>query len=79
MIENLSHIESRNGPPKRQKLRGMIYMHGYDSLSGFTKEAGMAPSVLSRVLSGWHFPGISLQTRLARTLGMNLRDLRKLL
>ena len=63
----------------RNKLRGRLICEGYTSMSIAANLAGLAPSTLYGYTSGWKTPGRQGQKRLAKLLGISLRELRELL
>jgi hypothetical protein len=63
----------------RTRLRGKLLLEGFDNMSSAANLAGLAPSTLYGYTSGWKTPGRDGQKRLAKVLGISLRELRELL
>lgn len=65
--------------PARFELKARVVAAGYRTYREFAEKLEIDPTRLSRVLNGHEFPSRAVQRRLARELGITLRELRALL
>ncbi|MBW1692179.1 MAG: helix-turn-helix transcriptional regulator [Deltaproteobacteria bacterium] len=66
-------------PQFRYSLKARIIETGHKSLTDFSKATGINLPIISSIVSGWQFPGPNYQKRMARCLGITLRELKELL
>jgi transcriptional regulator with XRE-family HTH domain len=72
MTENLM-------PEFRFALKAQVAMAGYKSISELARQVGVTPSRISRMVTGYEFPSVDLQNGIARALGVDVRQLGRLL
>ena len=65
--------------PARFELKARVVAVGYRTYREFAEKLEIDPTRLSRVLNGHEFPSRTVQKRLARELGITLKDLRAML
>lgn len=68
-----------NKPPYRYTLKGEIIKAGFRTVSEFAEEIGATNGRLSRTIRGWEYPSPGLQRRMAKGLGVSVKELRELL
>jgi len=68
-----------NTPSYRYTLKADIIRAGYRTMSEFADEIDASLTRLSRVIHGWEFPSPELQMRIAKGLGITIKQLRGLL
>ena len=66
-------------PEFRYALKGQIISSGYRTLTDFSKKMKVDLARISKVVSGYEFPGPKLQRKIAETLGITLNELKELL
>lgn len=66
-------------PPYRYDLKARIITTGFKSMTDFSQVTNIKLPIISQIIRGWIMPGLSVQKRMAQTLGITLKDLRKLL
>lgn len=66
-------------PKYRYSLKAQIIEARYKSLTDFSKGIGTDLPKMSRIVSGWEIPSLTLQDRMAENLGITLRELKDLL
>ena len=73
-------VENNNVIPEyRFALKAQLAMAGYKTISEFAHRAGVTPSRISRIVTGYEFPSVGLQNRIARVLGIDIKQLSRLL
>ena len=73
-------VKNNNKMPEyRFALKAQLAMAGYKTISEFADQAGVTPSRISRIVTGYEFPSMALQNRIARALGINTNELNRLL
>jgi len=68
-----------NKPEYRFDLRSMMAKAEFRSGSEFGEAIGVSQSTMSSILNGWTYPSPNVQAKMARGLGLSLKDLGKLL
>ena len=66
-------------PSQRFALRAAIIEAGFLRYNHFAKAIGINQAYVNRVLTGFMFPSGRVQRLMARELGLNLSELRRLL
>ncbi len=66
-------------PKFRHSLKAEIIRVGYRTLKEFVGAMHTDLPRMSRIVSGWEIPGPGLQHKMAKTLGITLRELRDLI
>jgi len=79
-MEEMQHKEiGPIAPQVRFAIKAEIQRAGFKTYAALAERIGINPTTLSKILNGHEFPGPSVQKRLARELGLTLRELRNLL
>jgi len=66
-------------PEYRYGLKARIIEAGHKNLTDFSKKMRVDLARISKVVSGYEFPGPKLQRKMAETLGITLSELKELL
>ena len=66
-------------PNFRFNLKSKIIETGYKNIREFADESGVGLPKLSRIIRGWEIPSTKIQNKMARALGISLKDFQKLL
>ena len=66
-------------PNFRFNLKSKIIETGYKNIREFSDESGIGLPKLSRIIRGWEIPSTNIQNKMARALGISLKDFQKLL
>jgi transcriptional regulator with XRE-family HTH domain len=76
--QELTAIDTAS-PEPRYTLKGNVVAAGFRTYREFAETVGVHPATLSQVLNGHLWPGPTLQKRMARELGLSLRQLKEML
>jgi transcriptional regulator with XRE-family HTH domain len=68
-----------NKPEYRFDLRSQMAKAEFRSGAEFAKDIGVSQSTMSSILNGWQYPSPNAQVRMARGLGISLKELGRLL
>lgn len=66
-------------PTRRNRLKGTIFLAGYDSIKEFAEIVGMKQVDVSAILGGREFPTPATQRKIAEALTLSLKELRSLI
>jgi len=66
-------------PKFRYSLKAEIIGAGYKTLTDFANAINADLPRLSRIVTGWEIPGPGLQQKIAKSLGISLKELKGLL
>jgi transcriptional regulator with XRE-family HTH domain len=72
-------MDGTASPTRRTALKGTIYLAGYDQMRDFAKDIGVSAVRVSAYLNGREFPAPSTQRRMAKCLGLTIKELGELL
>ena len=68
-----------NKPEYRFDLKSDITKKKYRSVTEYAEAIGVGQSTMSSILNGWRYPSPNAQVRMARGLGISLKELGRLL
>lgn len=71
--------KGRGTPAYRFVLKGRIHQSGYRTVGEFSKDIGVNPARISRVVCGWEIPSHPLQKKIAEKLGLSPEEMEKVL
>ena len=78
-MQEAPHIQGTEPPVPRYSLKAEISRAGYKHFYTFAEDVNIHPVTLSRVINGWQYPNPNLQRKLAKQLGLTIKELRELL
>lgn len=71
--------ESSLKPKYRFALRAKIHEAGYRTLTEFSQAVGTNLPLVSKICSGWELPSVPLSRKMAKKLGITLREFERIL
>lgn len=71
--------ENQLEPKYRYRLRARISESGYKTQRAYSKAVGSDDRTISRIVSGWELPSLNLSKKMAKKLGLTIKEFGELL